>query len=77
VVCSVCPTLLLLLRGSPSTRSTACLFPEVTDVVFVENHAGSLCCFRAAIGLADLGELGTGTEVVGADVDMTVHWRDT
>ena len=77
MVCSVGPTLFLLLRGSPSTRSTACLFPEVTDVVFVEIHAGSFCCFRAAIGLADLGGLGTGNEVVGADMDMTVHWRDT
>lgn len=73
MVCSVGPTLFLLLRGSPSTRSTACLFAEVTDVVFVENHAGSVCCFRAESDLADLG--GLGTEVVGTDVDMTVHWR--
>jgi len=72
VVCSVGSTLFLLLRGSP-TRSTACLFAEVTDVGFVENHTESGCCFRAASGLADLG--GLGTEVVGPDVDMTVHWR--
>ena len=75
MVCSVGPTLFLLLRGSPSTRSTACLFAEVTDVVFVENHEASFCCLRAASGLADLG--GLGTEVAGTDVDMTVHWRDT
>lgn len=75
MVCSVGPTLFLLLRGSPSTRSTACLFAEVTDVVFVENHEASFCCLRAASGLADPG--GLGTEVAGTDVDMAVHWRDT
>jgi len=70
VVCSVGSTLFLLLRGSPSTLSTACLFAEVTDVGFVENHKESICCFLAASGLADLG--GLGTEVEGTAVDMTV-----
>jgi hypothetical protein len=74
VVCSVGSTLFLLWRGSACTRSTACLFAEVTDVGFVENHVGSFC-FRAASGLAGLG--GLGIEVVGANMDMMVHWRDT
>ena len=63
-------TLFLLLRGSPSSRSIACLFTEVTDVVlFVESHAGSFGCFRAASGLVDLGELGIDA---GTDMDMVV-----
>ena len=70
-VCSVgSTTLFLLLRGSPSSRSIACLFTEVTDVVlFVESHAGSFGCFRAASGLVDLGELGIDA---GTDMDMVV-----
>jgi hypothetical protein len=63
-------TLFLLFRGSPSIRSIACLFTEVTDVVLVENHAGSFGCFRAASGLVDLGELGIGA---GRDMDMVVN----
>lgn len=66
-------TLFLLLRGSPSTRSTACLLAEVTDEGLVEDHTGSFCCFRAAIGLAGLG--GLGTEVVGTDMEMAVHFE--
>lgn len=66
VVCSVGSTLFLLLRGSPSTRSTACLFAEVTDEEFVENHAESFGRFRAG-GLVDLGGLGID---VGTDMDM-------
>jgi hypothetical protein len=42
----------------------------VTDVVLVENHAGSFGCFRAASGLVDLGELGIGA---GRDMDMVVN----
>ncbi len=60
VVCSVgSTTLFLLLRGSPSSRSIACLF-----------HAGSFGCFRAASGLVDLGELGIDA---GTDMDMVVN----
>jgi len=75
VVCSVDSTLFLLLRGSPSTRSTAaCLFTEVTDVEPVENHTGSLGCFRTASGLVDLGGLviEVGTDI-GMDNDMVVN----
>jgi len=40
VVCNVgSTTFFLLLRGSPSIRSIACLLTEVTGVVLLENHA--------------------------------------
>lgn len=71
MICVVDSTLFLLLRGSPSILSTACLFAEVADVGLTEDHTASGCCFRAAIGLADLG--GLGTDVVGTD--MKVHFE--
>jgi hypothetical protein len=71
VICGVGSTLFLLLRGSPSILSTACLFADVPDVGLIEDHASSFCCFRAASGLADLG--GLGTDVVGRDIKMTVY----
>jgi hypothetical protein len=67
-------TLFLLFRGSPSIRSIACLFTEVTEVVLVENHAGSFACFRAASGLVDLGELGID---VGKDMDVVVNFAES
>lgn len=66
MICGVGSTLFLLLRGSPSILSTACLFAEVPDEGLIEDHTGSFCCFRAASGLADLG--GLGTDVVGTDI---------
>lgn len=60
-------TFFLLVRGSPSIRSIACLLTEVIGVVLLDNHAWSFGCFRATSGLVDLGELGID---VGTDMDM-------
>jgi hypothetical protein len=65
----VASTRFLLLRGSPSPRSTACLLTEVTDGVPVGNHMGSFGRFRAASGLVGLGGLGIDA---GTDVDMDI-----
>ena len=71
VVCGVgSTTFFLLVRGSPSIRSIACLLTDVTGVVLLENHAWSFGCFRATSGLVDLGELGID---VGTDMDMVVN----
>lgn len=72
-------TFFLLVRGSPSIRSIACLLTEVTGVVLLDNHAWSFGCFRATSGLVDLGELGidvgTGMDMVGQLVES--HNRAT
>jgi hypothetical protein len=60
-------TLFLLLRGSLSILSAACLLAEVTDAVLFENHAGSLGRLRAGRGLAGRGGLGS---EVGTGMDM-------
>jgi hypothetical protein len=78
VVCGVASILFLLLRGSFSILSPACLLPaEVTDVVLFENHVESLGRLRAGRGLVSRGglgrELGMGKDMMVVDVGDAYH----